>query len=612
MQRLTRGRGKLREEVAAVRSMIPLLRTRPWVLAALVALGVLASLAEGIGITLFIPFFHSLDGGAFEVEGGRWISDVLGRLFQGVPPERRLLVISLCILVSIGAKAALTYGYEALFGWLDARIGHRLRTGVFHQLLTVGFGFIEKNDHGELLNTLATETWRTGDALRTLLYSVILLCTTAIYVGLLLLISWQLTLVVGVAMLAISLLVQRLGQWVKKLGEEVTRANRGLATRMLEGLGGMKVIRTFVREDYEQERFDAASDRVSQMGYKLGLVSGMVGPIYEVLTAALLVGVLLVGARTAADLPLLLVFLFVLYRLQPRIRALDGVRLKLISLAPSVREVTALLSTEDKPYIRSGSQPFDGLSEGVRFEDVSFRYDAEWEPALEHVSAFIPAGRMTAIVGPSGAGKSTLIKLLFRFYDPTEGAISADGTLLPELDLGAWRGRIALVSQDGHVFNATVRDNIRYGRFDATDAEIVEAAKRADAHAFIMELPKGYDTHVGERGTRLSGGQQQRLTLARAIVRDPAIFILDEATNALDSLSEHAVQEALDRFGQDRTVIVIAHRLSTIERADNVLVMDAGRVVEQGSPGELLARDGLFARLHRLQFRSALAIEPDA
>jgi subfamily B ATP-binding cassette protein MsbA len=588
--------------------MIPLLRARPWVLLALVVLGVLASLAEGVGISLFIPFLQSLDGRRFDTETGRWLTEALAGLFRDVPPEHRLPFISACILASIVLKAGLGYGYEALFGWLDTRIGHRLRTGVFRQLLTVGYGFIEKNDHGELLNTLSTETWRTGDALRTLLHSVILLFTTLIYVVLLLLISWRLTLVVGAAMLGISLLVQRLSRQVKALGEEVTRANKGLATRMLEGLAGMKVIRTFVRESYEQDRFDQASDRVSRIGYRLGLVSGAVSPIYEVLTATLLVGVLLVGARTTGDLPALLVFIFVLYRLQPRVRSLDSVRLTLISLAPAVREVTALLSPEGKPYIRSGSRPFSGLREGVRFEDVSFRYDPAWELALEHVDAFIPAGKMTAIVGPSGAGKSTLIKLLFRFYDPTEGVIAADGVPLEDLDLAAWRKQIALVSQDGHVFNATVRENILYGRFDATDAEVVEAAKRADAHGFIMELPDGYNTRVGERGTRLSGGQQQRLTLARAIVRDPVLFILDEATNALDTLSEQVVQEALESFGQDRTVVVIAHRLSTIEQADHILVLDEGRVVEQGDPAELLARGGLFAKLHRLQFRSALTL----
>lgn len=573
---------------------------------ALVAVGVLSSLAEGVGVSLFIPFLQSLSGEASLGTGGAWISRALGSLFQGVPPESRLLVIALCILGVTVLKSGLGYGYGALFGWLDARIGHRLRSGVFQQLLTVGYGFIEKNDHGELLNTLATDTWRTGDALRTLLSGFITLVTALLYVALLLLISWPLTLVVSAALLGISLLVQTQRRRVKRLGEEVQRANVGLTTRMVEGLGAAELVRTFGREEHEQGRFDHASDRVSGSVFRLGLVSGAVGPIYEVLTATLLVAVLVVGVRDTGDLAALLVFIFVLYRLQPKVQSLDGIRLSLDSLAPSVGAVAALMDPEGKPYVRSGSVPWEGLQEGVRFEDVSFRYDPTWDPALDRVTVTIPAGKTTAFVGRSGAGKSTLIKLLVRLYDPTGGVVTADGVPLSDLDLAAWRGRIAFVSQDAHVFNATVRQNIAYGRLDATDAEVASAAKRADAHGFITALADGYDTEIGERGTRLSGGQRQRLALARAIVRDPDLLILDEATNALDTFSEHLIQEALDVLRRDRTVVVIAHRLSTVEEADHIVVMDGGRVAEQGTLQELLALDGLFAELYRLQYRSVL------
>ncbi len=209
-------------------------------------------------------------------------------------------------------------------------------------------------------------------------------------------------------------------------------------------------------------------------------------------------------------------------------------------------------------------------------------------------------------MGPSGAGKSTLINLLFRFYDVQQGEIAVDGIPLRDLDLTSWRNRLALVSQDSYVLNATVRENIAYGKTDATYDEIVDAAKRAQAHDFIMKLPEGYDSQVGNRGVLLSGGQQQRITLARAIVRDPDVLILDEATNQLDSIAEHLVQEALEEFGQQKTVVVIAHRLSTVKRADHIAVLDKGELREQGTVQTLLELNGLFAKLYKLQYRNIL------
>jgi subfamily B ATP-binding cassette protein MsbA len=338
----------------------------------------------------------------------------------------------------------------------------------------------------------------------------------------------------------------------------------------------------------------------------MGLLDGVVHPVHEVLAAALLLIILFTAAPKAGDVSVLLVFAFVLYRVQPRIKDFDAARVRLAALSTSVEEVLSFLNTDDKQYVTSGNISQMTLDQDIVFDCVSFQYDPRDEPALTEASFRILAGRTTAFVGPSGGGKSTVMKLLLRFHDPTDGRIIVDGHSLPEFDLDFWRSQIALVSQDVYLFNATVRENIAYGRLDAPLDEITEAARKADAHDFIDRLPNKYDTVLGHHGLRLSGGQQQRITLARAIIRNPRILILDEATNALDSISEQWVQETLDKLRENRTVVMIAHRLSTIERADQIIVLEKGRVRECGTLPELVKAEGLFAKLYHLQHRALL------
>lgn len=256
------------------------------------------------------------------------------------------------------------------------------------------------------------------------------------------------------------------------------------------------------------------------------------------------------------------------------------------------------LTKIDKTYIVSGSIAFKSLKSGISFKYVSFSYHSADKLALDNISLHIPRGKTTAFVGTSGAGKSTLIQLLYRFYEVSVGEIYVDHYPLKKLDLISWRDRIAIVNQEIHIFSGTISENIAYGRLDATEAEIITAAKQANAHDFILRLPFGYDTHIGDRGVKLSGGQRQRIALARAIIRNPDILILDEATNALDTISEQFIQETLKTVGGDRTVIIIAHRLSTIEQADQIIVLDQGKIVEKGNISQLLKQDGLFARLY--------------
>ncbi len=275
----------------------------------------------------------------------------------------------------------------------------------------------------------------------------------------------------------------------------------------------------------------------------------------------------------------------------------------LSAFSSSVEEVKRLLDETDKPYLRGGARVPPSIGKEILFENVSLHYNAEQSGALENVSCSINFGQTTALVGPSGAGKSSLINLICRFYDPSSGRVLIDGIPLPELDLAWWRSQIALVSQDIVLFNASVADNIRYGKLDASDDELLEAARKAHALEFIEDLPDGFKTPLGDWGSRLSGGQRQRLALARAFIRDPKILILDEATNSLDLISEKVIQDALEEFGHGRTVLIIAHRISTIEHADKVIVLDGGKIAESGSVNELLATGGLFSRFYALQLR---------
>jgi subfamily B ATP-binding cassette protein MsbA len=588
-------------DVSLIRLLLDLLRPYRGAAVAVVVLGALASLAEGLGLGLLMPFLQSMTPDATTTAGPDGPVAFLGNVFDGVPAGSRLTVIAAAIFGCILLKSVLVYGSTLLFNWLNVAVGHYLRRGIFDQVLTVDLRLLHAEGAARFLNTLHTESWRTTQAVSTLLGVVITSITLLIYLTLLLVISWKLTLVVVGFLLLIAGLVQFLMRNVKGIGAATTAANAELARRMVDGVDGIEVIRSFGREDFERSRFNAASEQLNRLMIRLGTLSSAVYPVYEVLVAAVLLGVLLFSARGAADVAPLLVFVFVLYRLEPRVKELDKARVDLVALDAAVRDTIGLVDRVGKPYLKSGSKQCEDLSLGIRLEQVSFGYTAGAELALRDIWLDLPVGSTTAIVGPSGAGKSTLIRLLVRFYDPTSGQILVDGVPLPEFDLQSWRSKIAVVGQRTFLFNASVLENIAYGVPEADRGAIERAAREAGAHDFIVRLPDGYLTRLGEGGAQLSGGEEQRIALARAIIRRPQVLILDEATNALDSISERLVQQALEALRRRCTIVMIAHRLSTVERADQIVVLQDGVLVERGSLAELMSMDGLFARLYRLQ-----------
>ena len=595
---------KTKKETKVIRKLLPLLKLYPGAIPLIVTVGILASLSEGLGISLFIPLLQNFASPENAREQQIFLFRFLSQLFANFRPEQHLALTAIGIFGSVLIKNGLLYSNSLFFSWLNWRISHQLRSSIFRQLLDVSYSFLERYPSGKFLTTLDNETWRTSQALSALVGLIISACTVCVFTILLLLISWQLTLLVAIAMVLISQIIHFVTRQVQQFGKQAEQANTVFVQRVWEGLLGMRVIREFGRELYEQQRFDLASQQVCQSFMRLDRISSAVNPLSEILSTGLLVCALFFALRQPTHLPTLLTFVFMLYRLQPHVRQLDGARVNLAAMATAIDDVMSLLDRSDKPYIHSGSRPFTGLQQAIAFRAVDFNYGSGEKPALQNISLCIPQGKTTAIVGPSGAGKSTLISLICRFYDPTAGKIEIDGQPLKQLDLAAWRRQIAVVSQQVHIFSTSVYDNIAYGREDATEADVIAAAKQANAHEFICQLPQGYQTPVGDQGLRLSGGQRQRIALARALIRQPTILILDEATNALDSISEQLIQEAINRLSRHCTLIVIAHRLSTIEQADQIIVLQAGQIKEQGRLHELLANQGLFSQLYTLQNRS--------
>jgi ATP-binding cassette, subfamily B, bacterial MsbA len=596
------------------RRLLAFLRPHTGLMAGNVAGSVAAAALDAFAFALLIPFLNALFGlppiPTSNTLASRALEGTIGHFL--VPGDKlgSLTTVIFLLMAVFVVKNILTWFAGTLGARLQEYVTRDLRDAVYRHLQRLPLPFFQREKGGQLVARVLVDTDNTKQLVTTLVTQAVQnAALVGSYLVLLLAISWRLTLLTLIVVPALMGLLQPLLRRLRR-GYRRLRDDYGEMMAVLqEVVAGIRLVKAFGAEGYEERRFSAASGTYSAGLVKVAKYSFLSQPLTEVLGTFITVAVLYVGARqvlvegTMQGAELMGFVGIVLRLLQP---------LKALTQVPSVAQgafaaadrLYEVLDAPTEAALDRGTLTAHPPRDGLTFDDVSFAYDDA--PILRNVSFTARRGTITAFVGPSGAGKSTLVDLIPRFHAPTGGRILLDGTDVRDLTLPSLRSLIGIVSQDTVLFNDTVRANIAYGspgRF--TEAQLADAARAANALEFIERLPQGWDTVLGERGTRLSGGQRQRLAIARALLVDPPILILDEATSALDSESERTVQEAVERLLAGRTVFVIAHRLSTVVRADQILVLDHGTIRERGTHDSLLAQQGMYWRLWGLQAAGA-------
>jgi ATP-binding cassette, subfamily B, bacterial MsbA len=581
-----------------------------------VASNVVAAALDVFSFTLLPLFLNALFGAQKLIPAASpgWITSAHERLVGAfLDPGDRLGSVE-TMMIAIIAIVAL----KNLFVWLAGQFGaslqenvtRDLRDGVFRHIQRLPLGWFQRTKTGQIISRVLSDTEQTK-ALITELVTRTLQNVAQIVGTIVILLSYSVRLTF-VALVIAPLLTLALQPVLRKLrkGHRRLRGDYGEITSVLqEAVSGVRLVKSFRGEPYEDSRFTEASHRYSFGMVRITRIAALSQPMTELIGVSVAMLILWIGAREvllggpgAMDSATLITFMIMVMRLLPPLKQLSQAPTTAQQSLASAERLFEVLDQPTEQQLDSGTRSVAELRDSIAFERVSFSYGDE--PVLREVSFTARRGEVVALVGASGAGKSTLVDLIPRFYEPTSGVIRLDGVDTREIALASLRGLTGIVSQDTVLFNDTVRSNIAYGASERfTDEQVAAAARAANAHGFISELPQGYDTVLGERGTRLSGGQRQRLAIARALLTDPPILVLDEATSALDTESERLVQEAIDRLLAGRTVFVIAHRLSTVVNADQIFVLERGEIVERGTHAELLALRGVYHRLHAAQLR---------
>ena len=522
-------------------------------------------------------------------------------------PVVTLLVLAGLLIVMTALKTSCYFGSTAVMVPLRTGIVKDLRMQIYNKIIELPLGFFSQERKGDIIARMSGDVQEVENSitgsLDMLIKNPILII---FYLGTLIFISWKLTLFVLVFAPLMMWLMGVIGRNLKKKSTEAQALWSDTMSQVEETLGGLRVIKAFLAEKSMTARFDKVTGAMRRKNAKVSTRQALAHPVSEFLGTMMIAivlcfgGYLIIKDESFIDAPTFIFYMVILYSVIQPIKDFSKAAYNIPKGLASMERIDKILGARNNIRESEGAAELDRFEESIRFEGVGFSYDGSRQ-ILSDINLEIPKGKTIAIVGASGGGKSTLVDLIPRFYDVNEGRITLDGTDIREFRLDSLRALMGNVNQEPILFNDTIFNNIAFGVEGATEEQVVEAAKIANAHEFIMEKEDGYQTNVGDRGCKLSGGQRQRISIARAILKNPPILILDEATAALDTESERAVQEALERLMNNRTTIAIAHRLSTIKDADEIIVIDDGRIVERGKHDELIALNGYYRKLHDMQ-----------